>query len=112
MDDRFVSPPGHEPHKHNYKPPHCWACDISWPCPAVLTATIDAVHAENARLREQAKGLTEALEAIIADGPLCSAEDAELCHFCEGTEAHGHAGGCAWVLGRTVLRAYKEVNHG
>lgn len=68
-----------------------------------------SLEAENTRLREQAEALSEALEAIIADGPICSAEDAELCHFCEGTDAHGHAGGCAWVLGQAALRAYREA---
>lgn len=59
-EQRFISPAGHEPNSERYKTPHCWACDCSWPCPTVMLATIDALQAENARLREQNKALAKA----------------------------------------------------
>lgn len=67
-----------------------------------------STEAENARLREQAKLLVGAFDDLT-HGPLCFPEDSERCHWCEGTEEHGHSEECTWLVAVRKLNAFREV---
>ncbi len=80
--------------------------------PERMLATIDALQAENARLREQADALADALGGVTYSGPICFPEDGGRCHWCEGKEEHGHADHCDWIRADAALRTYREANRG
>lgn len=68
-------------------------------------------NAENARLREQADALADALGGVTYSGPICYPEDGGRCHWCEGKEEHGHADYCDWIRADAAFRTYLGARH-
>lgn len=83
----------------------CTECAEPWPCDTV--AALDTLQAENARLREQAEALAEALERIAY-----GVEETYL--SCPGVPncSATHDANCAVGIADAALRAYREANHG
>lgn len=53
--------------------------------------------------------LIAVLRRVVETGPLCFPEDAGRCHWCEGTEEHGHSEECTWLVAVRKLNAFREV---